>query len=200
MKKSELAQELSKIEGFEDPKISLEQYMTPSGLAADICYSAAMQEHFDGSVVDLGCGTGILGISALLIGCRDVTFVEKDEEAVKILRENLERLGVDSSFYEVISEDIREIEQFFDLVLMNPPFNVHSEEGLVFWEKAFEIGSVVYGMGSEGFYSSIKELSENYSFERIDSEVYDVSLPATYGFHTELARDIRVEVLIFEKV
>lgn len=200
MSKSDLSKVLSRVEGFEEPRISLEQYLTPCGLAADIGYFGSLQGDFDGSVVDLGAGTGILGISALLAGEGHVTFVEKDNDAVKVLRSNLESFGFSSDRFDIVVSDIREFEGVFDVVLMNPPFNVHSDEGLVFWEKAFEIGDKVYGMGSEGFYSSIKELSENAGFERIDSEVYTVSLPSTYGFHTEDFEDIRVEVLVFEQV
>lgn len=200
MSKSELSRELSKVEGFEDPKISLEQYKTPSSLAADIGYIASMQGDLEDSIVDLGCGTGILGLSALLSGCSDVTFVEKDEDAIKILKRNLESFNISSEKYEIVNSDVREIERDFEVVLMNPPFNVHSEEGVVFWEKAFEIGEKVYGMGMKGFYSSIKELSEKFGFERTDSEVYDVSLPSTFGFHTQESEEIKIEVLIFTKV
>jgi putative methylase len=200
MSKSELSRVLSKVKDFENPKISLEQYKTPSGLAADIGYTASIQGDLDGSVVDLGGGTGVLGISALLSGCEDVTFVEKDEEAIEILRENLERFGISSANYTIILGDVREIKNNFDVVLMNPPFSVHSEEGVVFWEKAFEIGEKVYGMCMEGFYPSIKELSENFGFERTDSEVYSVNLPSTFGFHTEEVEEIEVEVLVFTKV
>ena len=40
-------------------------------------------------VADLGAGTGLLGIGAGLLGASEVLFVEKDENAIKILKQNL---------------------------------------------------------------------------------------------------------------
>lgn len=195
MRKSDLSRKLSQLEGFKDPKISLEQYKTPGALAADIAYNAYMRGDLDNSLLDLGCGTGVLGIAGLLVGCEDVTFIEKDQDAVDILKNNLESLQIPSRFYDIKVCDVRDVSGRFDTIFMNPPFNVHSEEGLIFWEKAFETSDVVYGLGSEGFYPAIKELSDNARFKRTDAETYRVALPPTYGFHTELEEEIKVEVL-----
>ena len=40
-------------------------------------------------VADFGCGNGILGIGALLLGAKQVYFVEKDHDVVEIMKENL---------------------------------------------------------------------------------------------------------------
>ena len=89
--KNELRRILSQIKDFEDPKIKLEQYITPPALAADLIYTAYMQQDIIGKkVVDLGGGTGILAIGAAKIG-GEVTAVEKDADAVKLARENAEK-------------------------------------------------------------------------------------------------------------
>ncbi|MCQ2544902.1 MAG: 50S ribosomal protein L11 methyltransferase [Clostridia bacterium] len=41
-------------------------------------------------VMDVGCGSGILAISAALLGCRDILGIEIDPDAVKVARENVE--------------------------------------------------------------------------------------------------------------
>ena len=48
-------------------------------------------------VLDLYAGSGALGIEALSRGARDATFVDSDAAAVRAVRENLERLGVDEA-------------------------------------------------------------------------------------------------------
>ena len=86
--KSKLAIQLSKLKVFETAKIKLEQYPTDSEIAADILWNAFMQHDIEGKVIaDLGAGTGVLGIGALLLNAKKVCFVEKDKEAVKLLKE-----------------------------------------------------------------------------------------------------------------
>jgi ribosomal protein L11 methyltransferase len=52
------------------------------------------------SVLDLGCGTGILSIAAarLWSGCR-VTAVDNDEQATQVCRENVQRNGLESRIH-----------------------------------------------------------------------------------------------------
>jgi 16S rRNA (guanine966-N2)-methyltransferase len=45
-------------------------------------------------VLDLFAGTGALGLEALSRGARSVTFVERGRPALKLLDQNIERLGV----------------------------------------------------------------------------------------------------------
>ena len=46
--------------------------------------------------LDLGCGSGILSLAAYLLGARDLTCVDIDENAVTIARGNLFRAGADA--------------------------------------------------------------------------------------------------------
>ncbi|HLV78186.1 MAG TPA: 50S ribosomal protein L11 methyltransferase [Marinobacter sp.] len=48
-------------------------------------------------VVDYGCGSGILGLAALLLGARHVIGVDTDPQALEASRENARRNGVDDS-------------------------------------------------------------------------------------------------------
>lgn len=196
--KAKIAMELSRLEGFQDPKISLEQYMTPPELAADILHSAYMQGDIDGkNVLDLGTGTGIFAVGAALLGA-DVTAVEKDEEALKIAEQNAESADV-SDFIEFVESDITKIQGEYETVLMNPPFSVHSEEGMKFLEKAVSAGENVYSVIYGGRREAIKDFVANSGHELQAWEDYQISLPATYGFHTEESQEIEVGVLITSK-
>src|SRR2546426_10112110 len=77
-------------------------------------------------VLDLFAGAGALGMGALSRGAAAVTFVERDAEAVRALRKNLETTGFGSRAT-VVGADVigflgaRHGGQF-DLVLCDPPF------------------------------------------------------------------------------
>lgn len=196
MKKNHLARKLSEVEDFEDPKIKMEQYLTPAHLAADLVYTAYMQGDIEGKkVVDLGAGTGMLSIGAAMLG-GEVTAVEKDEDAIETLERNVEDLDVE---IDVVNEDMSSVDSGFDTVLMNPPFSVHSDLGMKFWEKAVSIGSKVYGISPRGKRSVIKDFVEKSGFRVVATEGYTVSLPPTFGFHTEASQDIEVDIIIAEQ-
>jgi len=193
--KSQLKQKLSKISDFENPKVSLEQYLTPPELAADILHTAFMNGDLEGKkVLDLGTGTGMLGIGAVLLGA-DVTAVDKDEEALAVAEKNAKDLDM-SEFIEFQNSDIEDVDERFDTVVMNPPFSVHSEIGIDFIEKAIEVSDAVYTVSHPGRRKPIKDFVGN-SDHKIDTlEEYSIRLPPTYGFHTQEGRETDIDVLI----
>lgn len=198
--KNQLKKELSKVRDFEEPRISLEQYLTPPALAADVVFTAYMQEDIEGKeVADLGTGTGILAIGAALAGAEKVKAFEKDEEALRQAKENAERLGVDE-FIDFKACDVEEVEADFDTVLMNPPFSVHSDVGLSFWEKACDISDSVYGISPRGAREPIKDFVGNSIHEILGVEAYSIGLPPSYGFHTEESRETPVDLIVTGKV
>lgn len=196
MDKSELTKVLSELEDFDSPDVSLEQYMTPPALASDILYAAYMQGDLKGKrIADLGTGTGIFGIGAELLG-GEVKAFDKDEDALKIAEKNAEKLGVN---LEVIHKDVENLEVKFDTVLMNPPFSVHSEEGLKFFRKAFELSDNVYAVGPTDSLGTIKDLAEKFGHRITETETYRIKLPPTYGFHTEEEHLISVKIYVTER-
>lgn len=70
---------------------------------------------FDKVIIDLGCGTGILGLYALENGAKFVYFVEQDPYMVDILKNSLHKI-VDSSKFKIIHNYAQNlIESDFDL-------------------------------------------------------------------------------------
>ena len=67
------------------------------------------------SVLDYGCGSGILAIAAARLGATDVLGVDIDPQAVTAARNNAERNGVDVRF----DDSAAEIRGQFDLVVAN---------------------------------------------------------------------------------
>lgn len=193
MKKAHLARKLSQVEDFDSPRVSLEQYLTPPSLAADLIFTAYMQQDIEGKeVLDLGTGTGILGIGAALMG-GNVTAVEKDSDALEIARENAEELDAEINFVE---SDVADFNEEADTVVMNPPFSVHSDIGMKFVEKAANLADSVYMIANRGSREAIKDFVRNSSHDIKAVQEYTIGLPPTFGFHTEESRETPVDLII----
>jgi 16S rRNA (guanine966-N2)-methyltransferase len=95
----------------------------------------------DGAVLDLFAGTGSLGLEALSRGARRVVFVERERQALSVLRHNLRELGVESRSTVIaadvrtgirrlaasISSEDRFSEDRFSWVFMDPPYAREAE-------------------------------------------------------------------------
>jgi 16S rRNA (guanine(966)-N(2))-methyltransferase RsmD len=83
--------------------------------------------------LDLYAGSGAVGIEALSRGSARVEFVERAPAALKVLRCNLEKLGIiggfrieSASVASVLKRLIKENRQF-DLVFLDPPWDAAAE-------------------------------------------------------------------------
>lgn len=72
----------------------------------------------DGStMLDYGCGSGVLAIAALKLGCSNALAMDIDPQAVTATRTNAQRNGVADRL--LVIEDANRIETQFDLVIAN---------------------------------------------------------------------------------
>lgn len=76
-------------------------------------------------VVDLFAGSGALGIEALSRGARQATFVERDNAALKLLRQNLTNLNLEQQSKVVRADATTYLPtaHSFDLLLIDPPYS-----------------------------------------------------------------------------
>jgi hypothetical protein len=94
MRLKQLESHLQDVSIFESPKISLEQYPTSPHIAARMLYTA---EHTYGDVssmhcIDLGCGTGMLSIAAILLDAGHVLGIDVDSDALGIANRNFREI------------------------------------------------------------------------------------------------------------
>ena len=77
------------------------------------------------SVLDLGCGTGILGIAAKMHGCGSLTLVDIDAMSVENSRDNLEMNGI--SDYNLIEGSLDSLSPSsrYDIIFSNIHLNIH---------------------------------------------------------------------------
>lgn len=73
----------------------------------------------DDSVLDVGCGSGILGIAALLLGAKKAVGVDIDEVAARTAGENAELNGVGDRFTAICGSFTDKVEGKYDIVLAN---------------------------------------------------------------------------------
>ena len=98
MKKRQLEMALQEIPSHSMPKIDLEQYSTPSVIASDVLWHAHSLGDLDGmKVADLGCGTGIFAIGAVLMGAVDVVGVDIDEDSISTADLQAFKMGISES-------------------------------------------------------------------------------------------------------
>ncbi|MEK6946831.1 MAG: METTL5 family protein [Nanoarchaeota archaeon] len=208
MSKSRLAILLSKLEVFKDPKVMKEQYPTDSEVAASMLWNAYVLGDIEGRVIaDLGCGTGILGIGALLLGADKVSFIDMDKGVLEVAKSNilkvesesLEHIGLISKA-EFICKDIQKVNIKAGVVLENPPFGTkvkHSDR--LFLEKALETAPIVYSFHK----SESKTFLEGFAAKKNAriTHIWDFEFPlkASFEFHRRQIHRINVSCFRFEK-
>ena len=84
--------------------------------------------HFEipgAKVLDLFGGTGQLGIEALSRGAKRAVFVDAQENACKLIRENLKRTKLEADGQVVRSDYLQYLDRCrerFDIILLDPPY------------------------------------------------------------------------------
>ena len=125
----------------------------------------------DAKVLDLFAGSGALGIEALSRSAKMAVFCDKSNDAIKIIKENLEKTNLKENAV-VVNKDykacIENLKEQFDIIFLDPPYkssfaieatkmivdlNLLSKDGIIVIETDEEIE---------------KEISE------IDINLYDV--------------------------
>lgn len=72
-------------------------------------------------VIDIGCGTGVLGITAAKLGAAEVHFADSHARAVSLAQRNADANGVDS-FQIHHRADLEDLPGPYDVALANPPY------------------------------------------------------------------------------
>ncbi|MBI2549424.1 50S ribosomal protein L11 methyltransferase [Candidatus Woesearchaeota archaeon] len=210
MSKSQLAVMLSKLHSFDLPNNQLEQYTTDPEIAATVLHLAAHFGDITGkSIVDLGCGTGMLGIGASILGAKKVVGIDIDEAALQQAAINKEKAGIPGSRIIFVHQDIKDIKiplgmaqiDTIDTVIENPPFGIKkSHADRFFLMKAMELAPVIYtfhSLASQGF---IEALSKDHNYNITHQWAFDFPLKATYAYHQRRIHRIKVGCWRLEKI
>ena len=96
----------------------------------------------DGSLLDVGCGSGILSIAARKLGFKFSTAVDVDNQALKITKENMQKNNVSikkCSFH----NNINDVKGQFDLIISNILYSTLSELAFLITKKLKKNGSLI---------------------------------------------------------
>ncbi len=195
---------LSKLKSFEKPSLTLEQYPTPSYIAAEWAWNMALKGEVAGrTIVDAGSGPGIIGIALLLLGARKIIFIDKDHEALHICRQNYQNLQeeYDIGQAEFIAHDFSLFDGEADLVVQNPPFGTKQEHAdKKFLEKAFATAPIVYSMHKWSTQKFVEAICKDHKFKITDVWRYEFPIKATFSFHEKPRQLIDVGLWRMEKL
>ena len=159
--KSRLAIEISKLDTFYSQKVRVEQYSTDSEVAATMLWLAQeMGDITDKNILDMGAGTGLLGLGTMFFNPKCVTFVDVDQDALDILEKNKEKVSqlIDITKNKVICSDIKDYSSPADTIITNPPFGTktrHADRD--FLKKAFKLSSTIYSLQMVTIYHTSME-------------------------------------------
>ena len=207
IKKPKLAIILSNFETFKQPKAELEQYSFDGQSASEMLWNAhQLGDIEDKTVGDFGCGTGILGIGALLLGAKFVYFIDKSEAAVMSAKRNLKKAEEEQgvSLKDKVAFLIGDISMFnrkVDTVLQNPPFGTQREHAdRIFLEKAIENAKVVYSVHKTSTLDFIKDFSRKNNGSITHVFRLEMQLKKTMGWHKSDIRRVYVSAVRIERI
>lgn len=202
MRKRELEILISRIPQLPNPKPHLEQYATPPHLAARMLWVAALtyRDLPAELVLDLGAGTGRLGLGAALLGSPYVLLVDVDIDALRLALNAARELGVSWAVDAVCGDATRiHISRKADCAVQNPPFGVHRRGAdIEFLRSALRLSRVVYSVHKleAADYVLRKCREEGLKAELLFKDV--IRLPPTMPHHYKREHKVRVAVLRVE--
>jgi len=197
--KNQLEIYLSKLNQVSYPKVELEQYPTPGNIAAEVLWYAYMNNDIKNKIVaDLGCGNGILGIGAALLGAKKLFFLDSDPTSLLIAKKNFNSLNLSNALF--LRDDVKNFRNKVDTVIQNPPFGVQNEHAdREFLLKAFEISNRIYSFHKLESKSFIEALIRNTHFKLKEVLKFDFPLKKSQEFHEKKVHLVQVGCFILQK-
>ena len=107
---------------------------------------SSLGTYFDGGwMLDLFAGSGNMGLEGLSRGMSRVVFVDKDKEAIRIIKENVANLKVESECeiwkldYQDALEKCKTDGYKFRLIYLDPPYAYDEFEKIMLWIEENEL-------------------------------------------------------------
>lgn len=195
--KRALARRLATLEGFRDPDVEYEQYVSSPELAANLIHLADLQSDLDGLVVDLGAGTGILALAAATRDPERVVGVEQDRDALGTARRNETTLDVATPVDWLQADAARPPLDCRDAtVVMNPPFGAqYGRRGADrdFLDATRTISIVTYSIHNAGSRDFIESYATDHGGTVTHAFAAELPVDAQFDFHASDRANISVE-------
>jgi putative methylase len=197
---------LEKIELPVNPDASLEQYFTPPKIALDFISLINVK---DKTVLDLASGPGVLGLAAFLCGAKKVFFVDVDDSAINLCKNNYsflksnKKMGKGVFLNKDISllrkKDVSDV----DIALLNPPFGTTDQNkklDVVFLKKAMKLSNKVLTMHKTASKNFIRQIFKDSSFKIVKEKDFLFPIPKQNKHHEKPLVNIEVTLFVAEKI
>jgi len=197
--KKQLEIRLSRLKPLKSLKINLEQYPTPPDIAAEVLWISYMNKEIKGKIVaDLGCGNGIFGIGALLLGAQKVYFLDSEGNAIMTTKQNLSLLKLKN--FILLREEVHVFTEKVDLIIENPPFGVQKLHA----DREFLLAAMHYAKKIYSFHkieskNFITALAKDNNFKVQDILTFTFPLKKSQDFHTKEKYGVDVGCFILTK-
>ena len=196
MKKRQLEIALSRLKRSPSPNIAFETYDLDPKVGSELLFIAEGKygDISEKSIVDLGCGTGILAIGAALLGAKNVTGIDINKESVRTARENVRALEIDM---DLITGDIEAVRGIFDTTVMNPPFGTRIRGyDILFLRKAIEVSRSIFSLHKRG---EPNRKFLRYKVEGLGGYIeaifeMEIEILHTYPFHEKKTHRVAVDL------
>lgn len=209
IKLKKLEEYLQSVDSFENPKILLEQYITPPHIASHFLYT--IQNSYDDIrgklVADLGSGTGMLSIGSAILEAEHVVGFEIDSDALNIAKYNADEMEVTNVDFvqcnilsNLISDENQKWYKAFDTVILNPPFGTKMNFGMdvAFLKIAAQLSNhTIYSLHKTVTRDHIQKKSKELNCTGKVIAKLRYNIDASYKFHKLNSKDIEVDVWQF---
>ena len=195
MRKRQLEIALSQLHHSPSPDIAFEAYDLDPNAATEILFIAEKyQDIADRTILDLGCGSGILAIGAALLGGKEPFGIDINKESIETARENARNLKV---HLDLVIGDIAAVRGGFDTSIMNPPFGTRRRgTDIMFLQRALQHSKVTYSL------HKMTKASRQFllrAIEKMGGRVdavfeLEIGIPRTYGFHTKRSYSVAADL------
>jgi putative methylase len=202
MSRRELEIALDKTSAFDNPDWHAEQYTTPSDIAANLLWHLSLGDHLQGrEVLDLGCGTGRLGLGAVLLGAAHATLVDFDGDALEKVDENADKLNIPTDKYQTVlnSADSFKPTKQFDTTVMNPPFGTQDKGAdTSFLAKAASCSDIVLSLHKAATQEYVMRWIVDHDGVLLDQHRIQFPLQNTMHHHDRETEYVEVIAIMFQ--
>jgi len=185
MRKRQLEIALSRLRHSPSPNIAFEAYdLDPNAASKLLLIADKYQDIADRTILDLGCGSGILAIGSALLGGKEPFGIDINKSSIETAKENAKNLRV---HIDLVIGDIAAVRGRFDTSVMNPPFGTRRRgTDIMFLRKALQHSKVTYSL------HKMTATSRQFLLRTIANMgghvdalfELEIGIPRTYSFHT----------------
>jgi putative methylase len=202
MSRRQLEIQLDKTASFDNPDWHAEQYSTPPSIAANLLWHLHLGDELQGkTVLDLGAGTGRLGLGAVLLGAEHAHLVDIDGAALSTAQANARALGITDDEYTVTmnSAEHYDAPPGLDLAVMNPPFGTQDKGAdTAFLEKAAATTDLVLSMHKAATQQFVMEWIVEHGHVLLDQHRISFPLKNTMHHHDRDVEHVDVTAVLFK--